>query len=113
MDKITFTTKQKFAIDNLILMRKMYENSSFDLMNPERFKATEIINYIETKQEFGKGDFREIELLYNVITTKEHYNGSAWFDFKLRLNYFLLQFSHQASFDKVTNELTIHEFPSK
>ena len=66
--------------------RNIQNNSTFE---PE-FKTSKIINSIlETKQILKDSDVSDIVKLMNDIKEVEHYDGSGWFDYKMRLGHFL------------------------
>lgn len=66
--------------------RNIQSNSTFE---PE-FKASKIINSIlETKQILTDTDVSDIAKLIKDIKKIEHYDGSGWLDYKMRLNHFL------------------------
>jgi len=61
-------------------------NSTFE---PE-FKTSKTINSIlETKQILTDADVTDIVRLMNDIKKVEHYDGSGWLDYKMRLGHFL------------------------
>ena len=66
--------------------RNIQNNSTFE---PE-FKTSKIINSIlETKQVLTDNDVNDIVRLMNDIKKVEHYDGSGWLDYKMRLGHFL------------------------
>lgn len=66
--------------------RNIQNNSTFE---PE-FKTSKIINSIlETKQILTDSDVSDIVRLMNDIKKVEHYDGSGWLDYKMKLGHFL------------------------
>lgn len=103
---MTFSEKQQFAINNLLQIKLLYEGRISKSTDPELSTVTNIVNFITSRQAFTEVDFQKIEQLYNHIISKEHHNGAGWYDFKIRLNYFLVQFSYKANWN-ATDKLTI------
>lgn len=66
--------------------RNIQSNSTFE---PE-FKASRIINSIlQTKQILTESDVSDIVKLINDMKKVEHYDGSGWLDYRMRLGHFL------------------------
>ena len=66
--------------------RNIQSTSTFE---PE-FKTSKIINsLLETKQILTDTDVADIVRLMNNIKKLEHYDGSGWLDYKMRLGHFL------------------------
>ena len=66
--------------------RNIQNNSKFA---PE-FKVSKIINSIlETKQILTDSEVSDIVKLINDLKKVEHYDGSGWLDYKMRLAHFL------------------------
>ena len=66
--------------------RNIQSNFTFE---PE-FKTSKTINSIlETKQILTDTDIADIVRLINEIKKIEHYDGSGWLDYKMRLGHFL------------------------
>lgn len=107
---MTLNQDQRFSIDNLCLIKELYNNKDskyahvFDL---ERMIVNQIVDFISSRIDFTKDDFRQIQELYNSICNQPHHNGAPWLDFKIRLSHFVSQFSYAADWDSVTGELTI------
>jgi hypothetical protein len=66
--------------------RNIQNNSTFE---PE-FKTSKIINSIlETRQILTDTDVADIVKLMKDIKEVEHYDGSGWVDYKMKLGHFL------------------------
>ena len=66
--------------------RNIQNSSTFE---PE-FKTSKIINLLlETKQILTDSDVNYIVKLMNDIKKVEHYGGSGWLDYQMRLGHFL------------------------
>lgn len=103
---MAFSKEQQSAIENLSQMRA-YKELPDDLFRIEKEVSAQVIDFILSRQEFSAEDFKTLARLYNKISLQEHYNGSAWLDFKIRLSYFLRQFSHTTSWHADTGLLEI------
>jgi hypothetical protein len=74
------------------LERNIQNDSSFE---PE-FKASSLINSVlENNDPLTETHLHEIISVMTNIDKIEHYNGSGWLDYKLRLSHFL----HLSGFD--------------
>ena len=77
------------------------------LYDLEQATVNQIVDFILSRRDFTVDGFRQIQELYNSICSQPHHNGSAWLDFKIRLSYFVSQFSYSANWDSVTGKLAI------
>lgn len=103
---MAFSKEQQGAIENLSQMRG-YKELPDDVFRIEKEVSAQVIDFVLSRQEFSAEDFKTLATLYNRITLQEHYNGSAWLDFKMRLTYFLRQFSYTTSWHADTGRLEI------
>lgn len=53
------------------------------------FEAANRINKLALKDEISKEDLEKIVSIFNDTNSKPHYNGTAWFDFALHIQFFL------------------------
>ena len=59
------------------------------LFMPEYVVSKAINSILEQRDNFTKADVIEVLNLFNDIDKVEHYDGSGWFDYQIRLAYFL------------------------
>lgn len=64
-------------------------SKSFALFQPEYEVSKAINSILEQREILTKSDVIEILNLFNDIDKVEHYDGSAWYDYQIRLTYFL------------------------
>ena len=68
------------------LERNSEENNLFI---PEVIAAKKIYSILDSREELSETDKSEIRAIIDETEKSDHYNGSGWFDFKIRLQYFL------------------------
>lgn len=62
------------------------ENSLFI---PELIAAKKIYSILESREELSETDKSEIRAIIDETEKSDHHDGTGWFDFKIRLQYFL------------------------
>ena len=55
------------------------------LFVPEHKAVVQINSLIQTKLEFGYSDAAETIRIIDAVENMEHYDGTGWFDYKIRL----------------------------
>ena len=103
------TEDQIEAISNLgvpvgYFKRQSTSNKKF---LPELDVASRIVNHIKSKSELSELDLKMIADIYNEIIDYEHYNGSGWHDFQMRLTRFFWVFGYDTRLDTETKKLDI------
>ena len=64
-------------------------SQDYALFQPEYEVSKAINSILEQREIFTKSDVIEVLNFLNDIDKVEHYDGSGWFDYQLRLAYFL------------------------
>jgi hypothetical protein len=85
------STNKNQALLGLKLCCDYFERNiqSDQTFEPE-FKASTVINsLLENNYPLNETHLQEIISVINNIDKIEHYNGSGWLDYKIRLNHFL------------------------
>ncbi|MEP6725506.1 MAG: hypothetical protein ABJC98_06810 [Bacteroidota bacterium] len=94
------------------MSKKYFERNSKEdkyafLFLPE-FETCEVIMKIIGSGKFLRSEqIDSIKHAYNKIIHLEHYNGSAWFDFKIRLGGLLAVYGYNTQWNSETDELII------
>lgn len=60
-------------------------HSKTDNLFIAEYEAAQKINYIALKKEISENEIRAIVEIFNDVNLQSHYNGSAWFDFRLQI----------------------------
>lgn len=84
----------------MTMMRNAFNGNGTipDLFKPEREGVNAIMDIFDENSSI---DDHEITLILNelkIVQNSNHYNGSAWFDFKLHLNGLLSQIGYALEF---------------
>ena len=74
---------------------------------PEYEISEEILNIIGSGYNLHPDDFAKIKDACNKIIHLEHYDGSGWHDFKIRLSSLLNQYGYEAQWNKDSGALEI------
>jgi hypothetical protein len=78
------------VLNGLQSVRAYFERNiqNHEIFRPE-FEVSQTINEIlETKDPLIRSDVTEILRLFNAINKVEHYDGSGWLDYRIRLAIF-------------------------
>jgi hypothetical protein len=65
---------------------------------PEFEASTKVISIIQ-RNEVGKTALDEIVKVFNQVTEQQHYNGSGWYDFQIRIMYLIHECGFEAYHD--------------
>ncbi len=78
-EDIPFETRMK-SIENYFK-----KHSKTDNLFIAEYEAAQKINHIALKKEISENEIRAIVEIFNDVNLQSHYNGSAWFDFRLHI----------------------------
>ena len=92
--------KESGTYKRMSMMRKGFNgNGSFpNLFEPEKKCVNKIMDIVDESPEITDIEISKIKKELDVAENSEHYNGSAWFDFKLHLNGLLSQVGYEVEF---------------
>lgn len=71
-----------------------------NLFEPEKKGVNKIMDIIDKHTEITDNEISQIQNELNIVENSNHYNGSAWYDFKLHLSGLLAQINYDIIFDK-------------
>lgn len=77
-----------------------------EIFRPEFECSQRIIEILEKKDPLTKEDVIEILCLFNDIEKVEHYDGTGWFDYRIRLRNFLRLSGFETEFKNKELRLT-------
>lgn len=105
--------EQRKVFNYLKMIESYFRNNSdlFPLFIPEYEICSDINNLISSRNILTESDFEEIVSIYNRIVDVEHYNGTGWMDYQLRLGAFLRFSGYESDFSYITGKLNIHKKP--
>ncbi|MCE3228243.1 MAG: hypothetical protein K0S32_2794 [Bacteroidetes bacterium] len=90
-------------------MKNYYSANSEGLFKPEAETVEKILEFILSKTTFEFQDLKKIEQIFNSIKTREHYNGSAWYDFKIRLSGLFHSLGYETKFHDPDGFITVYK----
>jgi hypothetical protein len=87
----TQSLKKSEVLNGLRSVSAYFERNiqNHEIFRPEFEVSRTINNILETKDPLTKSDVTEILNLCNGIEKVEHYDGSGWLDYRIRLSHFL------------------------
>ncbi|MBS1637375.1 MAG: hypothetical protein JST26_15775 [Bacteroidetes bacterium] len=107
------TGRQQKTIENMASCNSYFAGHSMQtiLFAREYTVSSQIQTLISGKTELTFVDFENIVTIFNRIEDSEHFDGSGWFDYKLRLSSFFRAFGYDLKWD--TNNKKIVSFHSR
>jgi hypothetical protein len=72
---------------------------------PELEISMDILRIIETTNTVTEDSLLSIAKTYNKIIGVDHYDGTGWFGFKIRLSSYFYYYGYYLDWDKETDEL--------
>jgi hypothetical protein len=95
------TDKQKKSIEHLTALDPYFASHSMDsiLWAREYAVTTKISNLIANRVDLSKDIFDKIAIVFNEIENNEHFNGSGWHDYKIRLSGLFYSFGYNLKWD--------------
>lgn len=101
------TDRQKNAIRHLTALDSYFASHSMDsiLWAREYDVTNNISNLITNKTDLSKDTFNQIVTIFNKIEEAEHFNGSGWHDYKIRLSGLFYFFGYDLKWDYTEKQI--------
>ena len=99
--KLCMTDRQKKSIEHLISLDSYFASHSTDsiLWAREYDVTNKISNLISNKLGLTKDTFDKIVVVFNEVEKSEHFNGSGWHDYRIRLSGLFYSFGYNLKWD--------------
>ncbi|NML20228.1 hypothetical protein HHL16_05055 [Pseudoflavitalea sp. G-6-1-2] len=102
---------QTEVMEGLESVTRYFGNQKDSLFVPEFVAATEINLVLQRNEILSRADAEEALQILNKMNDVEHYDGSGWYDYKIRLNYYIRMHGFETEWNH--NNILLKETVSK
>lgn len=91
----------------LALRLRYFANQEHALFKSEYEICRQVSDFLNNTPELKESDLPTIVDICNQMAGVEHYDGSGWYDFQIRLSYLFGRYNYDSDWDRATGRVTI------